>query len=102
MVPRGGVEPPTLRFSEAVLVNEFNDLARPHSAKLALYNSGLQNRMTILFEPDGIVVKEDVASTTIHGPIVERLLAALRADPPLKPRNSAIEAARLALWCGKF
>ena len=43
MVPRGGIEPPTLRFSEAVLVNEFNDLARPHSAKLALYNSQLQN-----------------------------------------------------------
>ena len=44
MVPRSGIEPPTLRFSEAVLVNEFNDLASPHSAKLALYNSGLQNR----------------------------------------------------------
>ena len=42
-MPRGGIEPPTLRFSEAVLVNDFNDLARPHSAKLALYNSGLQN-----------------------------------------------------------
>jgi len=27
---------------------------------------------TILFDPDGIVVKEDVASVTIHGPNVDK------------------------------
>jgi hypothetical protein len=41
MVPRGGVEPPTLRFSDAVLVNAFKWLACHPFAKLALYNSSL-------------------------------------------------------------
>jgi hypothetical protein len=35
MVPRGGIEPPTLRFSVGERSHEINDLARPDLEKRA-------------------------------------------------------------------
>ena len=41
-----------------------------HSAQKLQFSTFVKAGKTILFEPDGIVVKEDVAAVTIHGPNV--------------------------------
>jgi hypothetical protein len=42
------------------------------AAQKFLFATLIKAGKTILFEPDGIVVKEDVASITIHGPNVDK------------------------------
>jgi hypothetical protein len=43
-----------------------------HAAQKILFATLVKAGKTILFEPDGIVVKEDVAAITIHGPNVDK------------------------------
>jgi len=43
-----------------------------HAAQKFLFATLVKAGKTILFEPDGIVVKEDAASITIHGPNVDK------------------------------
>ena len=43
-----------------------------HAAQEFLFATLVKAGKTILFDPNGIVVKEDVASITIHGPNVEK------------------------------
>jgi hypothetical protein len=43
-----------------------------HAAQKFSFATLVKAGKTILFEPDGIVVKEDVASVTIHGPNVDK------------------------------
>jgi hypothetical protein len=43
-----------------------------HAAKKFQLSTLVKAGKTILFDPDGIVVKEDVAAVTIHGPNVSK------------------------------
>ncbi len=43
-----------------------------HAAQKLPFATLVEAGKTILFEPDGIVVKEDPASTTIRGPNVDK------------------------------
>ena len=59
-------------------------------AQKILFATLVKAGKTILFEPGGIVVKEDVAAITIHGPNVDKFRgdAGSRPPPPTPIRSS--------------
>jgi hypothetical protein len=69
-----GRDPWLIRERMGVVTNRTDDFLAngEHAAQKFLFATFVKAGKTILFEPDGIVVKEDVASITIQGPNVDK------------------------------